>query len=126
MGGLDILETLLEYPDLFGYVHIMSSGWSSDRKELYEADAERMSEVAPVLKKTVRYLKFSTGGLADGASVNAPPTREIFSGNGIPSEFSEWREGTPCMCGVMTSTNSFRRFSSRRSSRPDIATKICS
>ena len=93
MGGLDILETLLEYPDLFAYVHIMSSGWFSDRKELYEANARRVAEAAPVLKKTVRYMKFSTGGSADGASANTPPTRDIFTRNGIPSEFSEMEGG---------------------------------
>ena len=93
MGGLDILETLLEYPDMFSYVHIMSSGWFSDRKELYEANAKRVAEAAPVLKKTVKYLKFSTGGSADGASANTPPTRDIFTRNGIHSEFSEMEGG---------------------------------
>ena len=53
----------------------------------------RVAEVAPVLKKTVRYLKFSTGGSADGASANTPPTRDIFTRNGIPSEFSEMEGG---------------------------------
>ncbi len=93
MGGLDVLETLVEYPDRFGYVNVMSSGWFANNPESIEKYEERVKAVAPVLKKNIKYFIFTTGGEKDGASKNTPPTRAVFTKYGIDSDLSEMDGG---------------------------------
>jgi len=93
MGGLDLLETLVDYPNLFAYVNVMSSGWFSRNPESLEKYDERVKAVAPTLKKNIKYFIFTTGGQSDMASKNTPLTREIFTKHGIESDYSEMEGG---------------------------------
>lgn len=93
MGGLDVLETLLEYPDKFAYVNVMSSGWFANNPENIGQYDERVKAVAPFLKKNIKYFIFTTGGEKDGASKNTPVTRAIFTKYGIDSDLSEMDGG---------------------------------
>ena len=93
MGGMELLETLADYPAMFAYVNVMSSGWFSRSPESLEKYDERIKSVAPVLKANIKYLKFTTGGKSDMASNNTPPTRAIFTKYGIQSTFSEMDGG---------------------------------
>jgi enterochelin esterase family protein len=93
MGGMQLLETLVEYPDMFAYVNVMSSGWFSSNLESLEKYDERVKAVAPILKKNIKYFIFTTGGVKDGASKNTPPTRAIFTKYGIESDLSEMDGG---------------------------------
>jgi len=93
MGGLQVLETLVEYPDMFSYVNVMSSGWFASNPETFVKYEERVKAVAQTLKETIDYFIFTTGGESDGASKNTPPTREIFTKYGINSELSEMEGG---------------------------------
>lgn len=86
-GGMQLLETLLEYPDMFAYANVMSSGFSPNTDDLVEAD-QRTKEVAPILKKNIKYFKFNTGGESDGAARSTPPARAIFTKYGIESDLS--------------------------------------
>ncbi|HYQ56487.1 MAG TPA: alpha/beta hydrolase-fold protein, partial [Draconibacterium sp.] len=93
MGGMQLLETLLEYPAKFKYVNVMSSGFFGRDPESMEVIDQRVKAVAPVLKKSISYFKFTTGGESDMAAGSTPPTRAVFEKYGIESEFSEMDGG---------------------------------
>jgi len=93
MGGLDVLETLVEYPDKFAYVNVMSSGWFANNPESIKKYDDRAKAVSPVLKKNIKYFIFTTGGEKDGASKNTPITRAVFTKYGIESDLSEMEGG---------------------------------
>lgn len=93
MGGIEVLETLMNYPDKFTYVSVMSSGWFVNNADAIKKNEERLKTVAPVLKKNIKYFKFTTGGKTDMASNNTSPTRDIFTKYGIISEFGEMNGG---------------------------------
>lgn len=93
MGGLETLETLVEYPEMFAYVNVMSSGWFANNPQALEKYDERVKAVATSLKKSIEYFIFTTGGESDGASKNTPLTRAIFTKYGIKSELSEMDGG---------------------------------
>ncbi|MEO6849421.1 MAG: alpha/beta hydrolase-fold protein [Mucilaginibacter sp.] len=93
MGGFETLETLLDYPGMFSYVSVMSSGWFSRGPEALEKFDERLKAVAPILKANIKYMKFTTGGQSDLAVRFTPQTRAIFTKYGIESDFSEMEGG---------------------------------
>jgi len=93
MGGIEVLETIINYPSLFSYINVMSSGWWRDRAENYVKYEPLIEAAAPTLKKTVKYFKFTCGGSTDGATANTPPTRELFTKNGVTSDYSEMEGG---------------------------------
>jgi enterochelin esterase family protein len=92
MGGMQLLETLLEYPDMFAYVDVMSSGFARNPENLEKSDL-RTKAVAPALKKSIKYFIFNTGGVSDMASPSTPPARAIFTKYGIESDLSEMDGG---------------------------------
>lgn len=93
MGGLEVLETIINYPSLFSHVNVMSSGWWTSRPEAYTKYEPLIEAAAPTLKKTLKYFKFTCGGSTDGATANTPPTRELFTKNGVMSDYSEMEGG---------------------------------
>lgn len=93
MGGLEVLETIIRYPDKFSNVNVMSSGWWTSQPENYNKYEELIKAAAPTLKSTLKYLIFTCGGNADGASANTPPTRDLFTKYGIESDYSEMEGG---------------------------------
>ncbi len=93
MGGIQLLETLADYPDMFAYVNVMSSGWFTSNPESLEKYDKRVMAVAPILKKNIKYFIFTTGGKTDMASKNTPSTQAIFTKYGIQSDFSEMEGG---------------------------------
>jgi enterochelin esterase-like enzyme len=93
MGGFQTLETLLDYPGMFSYVSVMSSGWFSRGPDALTKFDERMKAVAPTLKSNIKYLRFTTGGQTDLAVRFTPQTRAIFTKYGIESDFSEMDGG---------------------------------
>jgi enterochelin esterase family protein len=93
MGGLEVLETIIRYPDKFGYVNVMSSGWWTNQPDNYKKYEELIKTAAPKLKSTLKYFIFTCGGSADGASENTPPTRELFTRYGVQSDFSSMEGG---------------------------------
>jgi len=93
MGGMQLLETLVNYPDQFAYVNVMSSGWFAGQQATYDKYDALLKAAAPTLKKTVKYFIFTSGGEADGASRNTPPTRDLFTKYGIESEYTQMEGG---------------------------------
>ncbi|HYQ56199.1 MAG TPA: alpha/beta hydrolase-fold protein, partial [Draconibacterium sp.] len=93
MGGLEVLETMIIYPDKFSYVNVMSSGWWTSQPENFEKYDELIKAAAPTLKSTLKYFIFTVGGSADGASENTPPTRALFTKHGVESDFSSMEGG---------------------------------
>lgn len=93
MGGLEVLETMIRYPDQFGYVNVMSSGWWTSQAENYKKYEELIKTASPTLKSTLKYFIFTCGGSADGATKNTPPTRELFTKYGVESDYSEMEGG---------------------------------
>ncbi len=93
MGGLEVLETIIHYPDQFSYVNVMSSGWWTNHPENYNKYESLIKEAAPKLKSTLKYFIFTCGGSTDGASTNTPPTRNLFTKYGVESDFSEMEGG---------------------------------
>ncbi|MDD4033222.1 MAG: alpha/beta hydrolase-fold protein, partial [Bacteroidales bacterium] len=93
MGGLEVLETIIRYPDQFAYVNVMSSGWWTNQPANYEKYDALLKVAAPKLKATVKYFIFTSGGKSDGASSNTPPTRDLFTKYGIASEYTQMEGG---------------------------------
>jgi enterochelin esterase family protein len=93
MGGLEVTDAFMAYPDLFSYINVMSSGWFADNKEMYEAGDKRLAEIAPQLNETVKILLFTQGGPEDIAYKNNMEMLKVFDKNGINYEFSEMPGG---------------------------------
>ena len=93
MGGFETLETLLDYPGMFSYVSVMSSGWFSRGEDAFAKFDERVKAVAPILKENIKYFRFTTGGESDLAVRFTPQTRAVFTKYGIESDFSEMDGG---------------------------------
>ena len=89
MGGLETLNLITSYPELFGYINVMSSGWfGSDEAALREHTA-KLRTIAPKLNKTARLLRFTMGGREDFAWTNGQQTVNCFKEAGIKHEYSE-------------------------------------
>lgn len=88
-GGLEVTESFMKHPELFGYINVMSSGWFVTNKQMYEENTKRLHEVAPVLKKTVKYLKFTVGGEEDAAHPNCAGMMKVFDECGLKYSYSE-------------------------------------
>jgi len=93
MGGLEVMDSFMAYPDMFGYINVMSSGWFANNKAMYEAGDKRLGEIAPVLSKTVKYLIFTQGGPEDIAYANGKEMLKVFDKHNIKYEFSEMPGG---------------------------------
>lgn len=93
MGGLEVLEAIIRYPDKFAYVNVMSSGWWTSQPENFEKYDPLIKTAAPTLKSTFKYFIFTCGGSADGATTNTPPTRNLFTKYGVESDYSEMEGG---------------------------------
>lgn len=93
MGGIQILETLLQYPTLFRYVHIMSSGFFLRDEADVAAYEQKLSAVADDIRSTVSLLVFTQGGPEDIAYRNGEKTRALFTRCEIPFEYSEMPGG---------------------------------
>jgi enterochelin esterase-like enzyme len=93
MGGLQVLETIIRYPDKFTYVNVMSSGWWTSQPENYNKYEPLIKASAPKLKSTLKYFIFTVGGSTDGATNNTPPTRDLFTKYGVESDYSEMEGG---------------------------------
>jgi enterochelin esterase family protein len=93
MGGLEVLESFMAQPDLFGYINVMSSGWFTNNKEMYETGDKRLAEIASTLNKTAKILRFTQGGPEDIAYENGKEMLKVFDKNGIKYEFSEMPGG---------------------------------
>lgn len=93
MGGLEVLESFMAKPDMFAYINVMSSGWFSNNKEMYETGDKRLAKIAPTLNKTVKHLIFTQGGPEDIAYKNGNEMLKVFDKNGIKYEFSEMPGG---------------------------------
>jgi len=93
MGGLETLDAFMAHPDMFSYINVMSSGWFSDNKKMYEDGDARLSEIAETLNKTVKYLLFTQGGPEDIAYKNGMETLKIFDKNKIKYDSGEMPGG---------------------------------
>jgi enterochelin esterase-like enzyme len=93
MGGIETIETLLKFPDKFAYVNVMSSGWFSNRPGTVEKYDTLVKAAAPTLKKTIKYLIFTTGGSTDIADKNNDLTRAVFDKYGLKSDLSKMEGG---------------------------------
>ncbi|MDF0705882.1 alpha/beta hydrolase-fold protein [Flagellimonas okinawensis] len=93
MGGLEVLNSFMEKPDMFTYINVMSSGWFANNKEMYANGDKRLAEINTTLNKTVKLLLFTQGGPEDIAYANGKEMLKVFDKNGIEYEFSEMPGG---------------------------------
>jgi len=93
MGGLETLDSFMAHPDMFGYINVMSSGWFTNNKQMYEEGEARLKEIAPTLNKTAKILKFTMGGEEDIAYANCKEMLKVFDKVGIKYEYSEMPGG---------------------------------
>lgn len=89
MGGLEVMDAFMAFPDKFGYINVMSSGWFANNAPMYEAGDARLAEIAPTLNRTAKLLLFTQGGPEDIAYANCVEMLKVFDKNGIVYEFSE-------------------------------------
>ena len=93
MGGLETMESFMAYPDMFGYINVMSSGWFANNREMYANGEKRLNEIATTLNKTAKLLLFTQGGPEDIAYNNGKEMLKVFDKCGIKYEFSEMPGG---------------------------------
>jgi enterochelin esterase-like enzyme len=93
MGGLEVLDSFMANPEMFGYINVMSSGWFADNQEMYKTGDGRLAEIASTLNKTAKILRFTQGGPEDIAYKNGEEMLKVFDKNGINYEFSEMPGG---------------------------------
>ncbi|SHO64244.1 esterase [Algoriphagus zhangzhouensis] len=93
MGGLEVLDSFMAHPDMFGYINVMSSGWFANNEEMYSSGDRRLSEIASQLNQTAKILLFTLGGPEDIAYSNGNEMLKVFDKNGIKYEFSEMPGG---------------------------------
>ena len=93
MGGLETLESFMAYPDMFGYINVMSSGWFANDREMFANGEKRLNEIAATLNKTAKLLLFTQGGPEDIAYNNGKEMLKVFDKCGIKYEFSEMPGG---------------------------------
>lgn len=89
MGGLEVLDSFMAAPDMFGYINVMSSGWFANNEEMYQKGDIRLAEIADTLNKTAKILLFTQGGPEDIAYKNGKEMLKVFDKNKINYEFSE-------------------------------------
>ncbi|MBB3698248.1 esterase [Flammeovirga yaeyamensis] len=95
MGGLETLEIIMDYPDQFAYVGILSSGWwlSDTWKQargIVDDKSKRKSQVIGMsdkFKQTNKLLFFTQGGKEDHAYENGMETQLLFDNAGIKYQF---------------------------------------
>ncbi len=93
MGGLEVLEAFMAFPDKFSYINVMSSGWFASNKKMFEDGDKRLAEIASILNKTAKLLLFTQGGPEDIAYQNGLVMLKVFDKNGIKYESSEMPGG---------------------------------
>lgn len=93
MGGLEVMEVFMAYPDMFSFINVMSSGWFTNNKEMYESGDKRLAKIANTLNNSAKYLLFTQGGPEDIAYNNCKEMLKIFDKNKIKYEFSEMPGG---------------------------------
>ena len=94
MGGLETLNTFMAYPDMFTYISVMSSYWfDQGRGDGLKTREARLAEIAPVLKKRVKLLRFTQGSKQDFTYDGGFVTMAAFDRCGIKYEFSEMPGG---------------------------------
>jgi enterochelin esterase family protein len=93
MGGLETLNIFIRYPERFGYINVMSSGWFGSDDAALKGQTEQLRKIAPKLRKSVRLLRFTMGGREDFAWENCQKTLKCFDDAGIKYEYSETRGG---------------------------------
>ena len=93
MGGLEVLDAFMAYPEMFAYINVMSSGWFANNAEMYQNGDMRLSEIAAILNKTAKILLFTQGGPEDIAYTNGNEMLKVFDKNGINYEFTEMPGG---------------------------------
>ena len=89
MGGINILNLILEYPDRFKYINVMSAGFMARTDEQKAEMEKKLAAVAPRFKSAVSFLRFTMGGPADAAYPMWEFTLPMFDKAGIPYEKSE-------------------------------------
>lgn len=93
MGGLEVLDSFMAHPDMFGYLNVMSSGWFANNEEMYKTGDARLAEIASTLNRTAKILLFTQGGPEDIAFANGNEMLKVFDKNGIKYEFTEMPGG---------------------------------
>lgn len=89
MGGLETLNAITEYPEMFGYINVMSSGWFRSSEADFQKKTEHLKNIAGKLNKTAKVLRFTMGGKEDFAYPNCQRTMECFKNAGIEFDYSE-------------------------------------
>ena len=93
-GGLETLNSFMDYPDKFTYIGVMSSCWfGQDRGDELKRRETRLAEIAPILKKRVKLLRFTQGSKQDFTYEGGLVTMAAFDRCGVEYEFSEMPGG---------------------------------
>lgn len=89
MGGLETLNCFMAHPETFGYINVMSSGWFGANDDVLAQKTQQLRDIAPVLKKTARLLRFTIGTKEDFAYDNCQRTLKCFDEAGYKYDYSE-------------------------------------
>lgn len=89
MGGLETLNCFMAHPETFGYINVMSSGWFGANDDVLAQKTQQLRNIAPILKKTARLLRFTIGTKEDFAYDNCQRTLKCFDEAGYKYDYSE-------------------------------------
>lgn len=89
MGGMETLEVVLNNPEMFSYVWVLSSSFAPGNKEVYEYERGRLKKEADRYNKNFKQFVFTQGGPSDIAYNNCRQTLELFDAAGIKYEYMD-------------------------------------
>lgn len=89
MGGMETLEVVLNNPEMFSYVWVLSSSFAPGNKDVYEYERVRLKKEADRYNKNFKVLVFTQGGPSDIAYNNCKETLKLFDEAGVKYEYHE-------------------------------------
>lgn len=89
MGGMETLEVVLNNPEMFSYVWVLSSSFAPGNKDVYEYERVRLKKEADRYNKNFKVLVFTQGGPSDIAYNNCKETLKLFDEAGVKYEYNE-------------------------------------
>lgn len=86
-GGIQILDVILKYHEMFDWYAILSSGWHLGTPQ-FEPNVAKLNDVVNDFNKHVKMLLFTEGGPEDIAYNNGLATMDAFKAAGFKFDFT--------------------------------------
>lgn len=89
MGGMETLEVVLNNPEMFSYVWVLSSSFAPGNQDVYEYERIRLKKESDRYNRNFKQLVFTQGGPSDIAYNNCKQTLALFDDAAINYEYMD-------------------------------------